>query len=127
MANLEASVIDEAVRELLVTYQELNGSVVEELYEHPTPLEFTRYVHRGRPFVVRGGVSNWPAMQWTIEYLKKTMGDTAIQVAVTPSGSVSQLKNDSKENTRSELVAGLICEEMLMQCGDPLMMALNIL
>lgn len=94
--------IDDAIRELLITYQELNGSVVEELHEHPTPLEFMRYVHRGRPFVVRGGVSDWPALQWTIEYLKQTMGDTMIQVAVTPSGSVAQLKIDLNKNIRSK-------------------------
>lgn len=99
MANSETSVLDDAVRELLVTYQELNGSVVEELNEHPTPLEFMKYVHKGRPFVVRGGVSDWPAMQWTVEYLKKTMGETAIQVAVTPSGSVSQFEKRFEAQT----------------------------
>ena len=92
MANSETSDLDDAVRELLATYQELNGSIVEELHEHPTPLEFMRYVHKGRPFVVRGGVSDWPAMQWTIEYLKQIMGKTTIQVAVTPSGLVSGVK-----------------------------------
>lgn len=81
--------LEDAVRELLSTYHELNGSVVDELHEPPTPLEFMKFVHKGRPFVVRGGVSDWPAMQWTIEYLKERMGETTIQVAVTPEGSVA--------------------------------------
>ena len=126
MASSDASRLDEAVKELLVTYQALNGSVVEELYEHPTPLEFMRYVHKGRPFVVRGGISDWPALQWTIEYLKRTMGKTAIQVAVTPSGSVSQSKKNMNWKARLEVVVELINQAMLMQCGD-LMMARNIL
>lgn len=118
--------LDDAVKELLVTYQELNGSVVKELHEHPTPLEFMRYVNKGRPFVVRGGVSDWPATQWTIEHLKKMMGETAIQVAVTPSGLVPRLKNDSQE-FRSEGIGVLICPATLMQYGNLLMMARHIL
>jgi peptidyl-lysine (3S)-dioxygenase / protease len=90
MPNPETSTLDDAVKELISTYQELNPSTVEELHEPPTPLEFMRYVHKGRPFVVRGAVSHWPAAtQWTVEYLKEVMRETAIQVAVTPSGLVS--------------------------------------
>ena len=92
----ETSVIENAVRELLSTYHDLNGSVVEELGEPPTPLEFMKFVHKGRPFVIRGGILDWPAMQWTVEYLKETMGETAIQVAVTPSGSVPSIEGVPK-------------------------------
>lgn len=88
------------MKELLSTYHELNGSVVEELHEPPTPLEFMKFVHKGRPFVVRGGVSNWPAMQWTVEYLMERMGKTAIQVAVTPEGLVSSFDERSKFESR---------------------------
>jgi jumonji domain-containing protein 7 len=89
MTNPEpSSTITDAITDLLQTYHELNGSAVDELCSVPTPLEFMKYVHRGRPFVVRGGVSDWPAMRWTIDSLKGRMGDSGIQVAVTPSGLV---------------------------------------
>lgn len=89
MPNPVTPALEDAVKELIITYQELNGSTVEELHEAPTPLEFMRYVHKGRPFVIRGAVSHWPAATlWNVEYLKRVMGETAIQVAVTPSGSV---------------------------------------
>ncbi|KAK7910853.1 hypothetical protein PG985_013334 [Apiospora marii] len=42
------------IAELITTYNELNSSVVEELAEEPSPLEFMRYVARNTPFVVRG-------------------------------------------------------------------------
>lgn len=92
MDHSETSMIEEAVKELLISYHELNGAVVEELNEPPTPLEFMRFVHKGRPFIIRGGISDWPAMQWTIEYLKEVMEKKAIQVAVTPSGLVASIR-----------------------------------
>lgn len=76
-----------AMEELISTYHELNGSNVDELAELPTPLEFMQYVRRGRPFVIRGAVSEWPAMQWTVEYLENEMKGCRVQIAMTPSGN----------------------------------------
>jgi len=77
-----------AIEALLASYHELNTSSVEELSEVPSPLEFMRYVAKNIPFVVRRGVSHWPAMFWNIKYLKEVMENTTIEVAITPSGSV---------------------------------------
>lgn len=78
--------MDEAIKDLITTYQELNGENIDELSELPSPLEFMKYVCRGRPFVVRGAVSEWPAMHWTVESLEKAMNGSHVQVAITPSG-----------------------------------------
>lgn len=77
-----------AMDELISTYHELNGNNIDELAELPTPLEFMQYVRRGRPFVIRGAVSEWPAMQWTVEYLENEMKGGRVQIAMTPSGLV---------------------------------------
>lgn len=76
------------IEDMIRTYHELNGGI-DELFETPSPLDFMRYVAKNRPFVVRGGCSNWHAVQnWNATYLRNTMGDTLIKVAVTPHGSV---------------------------------------
>lgn len=88
MTDPRISTIYTAMEELITTYHELNGSHVDELAELPTPLEFMQYVHRGRPFVIRGAVSEWPAMHWTTEYLENEMKGSRVQIAMTPSGLV---------------------------------------
>lgn len=83
---------DDPVAELLETYHELNGSVVEELGEEPSPLEFMRFVARNRPFVVRRGAANWTATKtWTSSYLRDFLNDQTVNVAVTPKGWVETL------------------------------------
>lgn len=77
-----------SIEELISSYHELNPAFVEELTEAPSPLEFMRYVSRNTPFVVRGGVSHWPAMSWTMKHLEELMGDASVEVAITPSGWV---------------------------------------
>ena len=77
-----------AIEELITTYQELNGSQVAELTEVPSPIEFMQYVRRGRPCVIRGTASEWPATKWTVEYLENKMKGSYIQVAITPLGCV---------------------------------------
>lgn len=75
--------------ELLTNYSELNTSVVDELNEEPSPLEFMRYVSRNTPFVVRGGAKTWTATKtWTVSHLKHLLRDQAVNVAVTPKGFV---------------------------------------
>ena len=51
-----------ALRELIASYNELNGATIDELYHEPSPLEFMRYVSRNTPFVIRGG-AQWRAHQ----------------------------------------------------------------
>lgn len=80
--------VHNAIEELIITYQELNGSRVAELTEVPSPVEFMQYVRRGRPCVIRGAASEWPATNWTVEYLENKMKGSHIQVANTPSGCV---------------------------------------
>ena len=91
--------MDTAMEELISTYHELNGSHVDELAELPTPLEFMQYVRRGRPLVIRGAVSEWPAMQWTTEYLETKMRGSRVQIAMTPSGLV---KSNTPQNSECE-------------------------
>ena len=81
--------VDEALKELLDTYHELNGNQVDELNMAPSPLEFMRYVAKNRPFVVRKAASAWPAVQlWSADYLVNVLGESSVKLAVTPLGSV---------------------------------------
>jgi hypothetical protein len=78
-----------AIHDLITTYNELNPSTIDELYEEPTALEFMRYVARNQPFVVRGGATDWDAVRkWDADYLLETVGDSLVNVAVTPFGYV---------------------------------------
>lgn len=81
--------VDQAIIEYLSSYQELNGTTVDELQNEPSPLEFLRYCGKNRPFIVRGGASEWPAVQnWNVEYLKQALGTQLVNVAITPHGLV---------------------------------------
>ena len=85
---MNESSVNAAIKEFISTYHELNANHVDELFELPSPLEFMQFVRRARPFVVRGGVSEWPATRWTVEHLENEMKGSRIQVAVTPFGFV---------------------------------------
>lgn len=77
----------EPIADLISNYHELNATVVDELYEDPSALEFMRYVAKNRPFVVRAGAKSWRACEtWDAAYLAKVMKDEDVQVAVTPYG-----------------------------------------
>jgi jumonji domain-containing protein 7 len=79
----------EPIAELLITYSELNSPKIDELAEPPSALEFMRYVARNRPFVIRGGASEWKATKmWNISVLKDLLKDQSVNVAVTPEGYV---------------------------------------
>lgn len=79
--------IDDALRELLETYHDMNPNTVDEVWEEPSPLEFMQYVARNRPFVVRGGAQSWKAVKdWSAEYLINTVGENSVNVAITPEG-----------------------------------------
>ncbi|KAM0251037.1 hypothetical protein ACHAP5_001917 [Fusarium lateritium] len=79
---------DQAIESLISTFNELNGNLIDELHEEPSPLEFMRYVARNTPFVVRGGASSWKAcQQWNSAYLLSTLKGQSVNVAVTPHGN----------------------------------------
>ena len=83
----QAAKLDSAVRELITTYDELNSSLVDELWEEPSALEFMQYVARNRPFVVRKGAEDWTAVRkWDSHYLLNVLGDSLVNVAITPFG-----------------------------------------
>ncbi|KAK3325670.1 cupin-like domain-containing protein [Apodospora peruviana] len=76
------------IEELITTYNELNSSVIEELHEEPSPLEFMRFVAKNTPFVVRGGAASWKATQtWSPRFLAEHLGQEPVNVAVTPLGN----------------------------------------
>ena len=82
----------QAIVELLSSYHELNVDFVDELVDPPSPLQFMRYVAANRPFIVRQGISHWPALsKWNSKYLREMMGSTSVEVAVTPLGSALPL------------------------------------
>jgi peptidyl-lysine (3S)-dioxygenase / protease len=86
---MAVSAVADVITELIQSYHELNPQFVDELLEEPSPLEFMRYVAAKRPFVIRGGCSQWPATEsWSAAYLVHRMEDRLINVAITPSGYV---------------------------------------
>ncbi|KAH6686681.1 phospholipase A2 [Plectosphaerella plurivora] len=79
---------EDPLAELIVTYNELNSSIIEELDQEPSPLEFMRYVARNTPFVVRRAAVGWEAFQkWDAEFLTDTLAGRNVNVAVTPHGN----------------------------------------
>jgi jumonji domain-containing protein 7 len=85
---MAAQPVNEALAELITTFNDLNSSAIEELYEEPGPLEFMRYVARNIPFVIRGGASAWKATRlWDSAYLKSALEGQNVNVAVTPHGN----------------------------------------
>ena len=79
--------MEHAIAAAIESYHELNAAVVDELKEDPSPLEFMRYVARNRPFVVRRAAAEWDAVKkWDAVYLRQVMGNSPVNVAVTPLG-----------------------------------------
>ncbi|KAK0735483.1 cupin-like domain-containing protein [Apiosordaria backusii] len=80
--------LSDPIAELITNYNELNSSVIEELTEDPSPLEFMRYVAKNTPFVVRGAAKDWKAAkEWNVNFLKEFLKDETVNVAVTPYGN----------------------------------------
>ncbi|KAK3711966.1 hypothetical protein LTR37_009278 [Vermiconidia calcicola] len=80
--------MEHAIAAAIESYHELNAAVVDELKEDPSPLEFMRYVARNRPFVVRRAAAEWDAVKkWDAVYLRQVMGNSPVNVAVTPLGN----------------------------------------
>jgi jumonji domain-containing protein 7 len=79
--------IASSIKDLIITYHEVNSSTIDELDEEPSPLEFMRYVAKNRPFVIRKGAADWHACRdWNTEFLRREIGDSMVQVAITPFG-----------------------------------------
>ncbi|KAI1175481.1 phospholipase A2 [Nemania sp. FL0916] len=88
---------EDSIAELLVSYNELNSSRIEELDEEPSPLEFMRYVARNIPFVVRGGAQDWTATRsWDAAYLRSALTGHKVNVAITPFGNADAPTPDGK-------------------------------
>lgn len=77
----------DCIAELITSYTELNSSIIEELEEEPSPLEFMRFVAKNIPFVIRGGAKDWTATKtWSAGYLRDFLRGHHVNVAVTPYG-----------------------------------------
>lgn len=84
--------VERAIREHLQTYRDLNSSTIEELHEMPSALEFMRYVAQNRPFVVRRGAADFKACRvWDADYLRKTLQDSKVNIALTPHGNADSI------------------------------------
>lgn len=79
--------LSDPITELLTTYNELNSSTIDELSEVPSALEFMRYVAINRPFVIRGGASDWEATKtWNKSSLRERLSGRNVTAAITPHG-----------------------------------------
>ncbi|GIX86832.1 bifunctional peptidase and [Caerostris darwini] len=70
---------------------------IPELFSFPTTVEFLRnHVSPNVPFVLRNGVSHWPAIKkWkNNQYLRVQMQDKMCTVAVTPNGYADAIVDD---------------------------------
>lgn len=82
------------IEELLRAYTDLNSPEITELDEEPSVLEFMRFVHLNRPFVVRRATStsSWKATKlWNATYLREIMQSQNIKIAITPKGFVNAI------------------------------------
>ncbi|RDW88625.1 hypothetical protein BP6252_00657 [Coleophoma cylindrospora] len=108
MADTDLNSEADPIAELLISYDELNSPHIDVFDEVPSALEFLRYVARNRPFVVRGGASDWKATRtWNVSTLKRLLKDEKVNVALTPKGHVSHLLKNADSptlNDQGELV-----------------------
>ncbi|KAH9866176.1 hypothetical protein J1614_008741, partial [Plenodomus biglobosus] len=84
--------LQDAIRDLILNYHDLNPSTITTLHSEPSPLEFMRYVARNTPFVVRRGASPFPACKkWNTSYLTTVMTGQSVNVAITPHGNADSI------------------------------------
>ncbi|KAJ4993295.1 JmjC domain-containing protein 7 [Stagonosporopsis vannaccii] len=84
--------LDDAVRDLITTYHDLNPTNIDILHEDPSPLEFMRHVARNRPFVIKNGAADWKARKrWSAAYLKSVMAGQTVNVSLTPHGNADSV------------------------------------
>ncbi|KAF3009928.1 hypothetical protein E8E13_011030 [Curvularia kusanoi] len=88
----EGATLQDAVRDLITTYHDLNPTTIDTLDEEPSPLEFMRYVARNRPFVIRNGAADWKARKkWNAAYLKEVMQGQTVNVSLTSHGNADSV------------------------------------
>jgi len=77
-------------------FRELSlGEEVQVLENPPSALEFARIVAGNKPVLIRGATSHWPALtKWNSAYLKDTIGDHVVTVAITPDGYADSVADD---------------------------------
>ncbi|KAK0124231.1 hypothetical protein ONS95_009206 [Cadophora gregata] len=84
----QESIPEDPTITLLESYNSLNPSTIATLASLPSPLEFVRFVAQNRPFVIRGGASDWKAVrEWNVPSLKQLLEGVSVNVAVTPLGN----------------------------------------
>lgn len=73
---------------------------IQKIDHIPAPLDFLRnWVNPNVPVVIKGGASDWIALKmWTFEYLKQTLKDKPVTVAVTPNGFADAIAFNQEEN-----------------------------
>ncbi|KAI0353016.1 Clavaminate synthase-like protein [Trametes cingulata] len=78
----------ETLKWLAEEYHELNGSQYDVLDSFPSPLEFSRLVHIGRPVLIRESAipDSKDSRAWSKNWIANQIGDRTISVAVTPNG-----------------------------------------
>ncbi|KAI9000842.1 Clavaminate synthase-like protein [Trametes punicea] len=78
----------EVLKWLAEEYHELNGTHFDILESCPTSLEFSRFVHIGRPVLVKDSAipNTKNDRAWSKQWIADKMGDRDISVAVTPNG-----------------------------------------
>ena len=106
--------LTDPISELITNYHELNGSAVAIVPGSISALEFMRYVARNRPFVLRGGASEWEATRtWNISSLKELLKGQSVNVAVTAEGYVLTL-SDAKLKMQAEQIEMRILQRGMM-------------
>lgn len=86
----------DSINTLLQDFYELNPPHIEVLTDHPSPLEFMRFVSLNRPFIIRSGARNWEATRcWNIPVLKQLLKGQSINVAITPHGNADSPTRNS--------------------------------
>ncbi|KAI4688124.1 uncharacterized protein J4E84_005052 [Alternaria hordeiaustralica] len=84
--------LQDAVRDLITSYHDLNPSTIDILTTEPSPLQFMRHVARNRPFVIRNGAKDFKARKaWNASYLKTAMQGQNVNVAITPHGNADSV------------------------------------
>ncbi|KAL6770523.1 hypothetical protein ACKKBF_B31595 [Auxenochlorella protothecoides x Auxenochlorella symbiontica] len=92
--SISKELLVSVLRQLSLDARELDvGSSVPMLEHPPSALQFCReYVGPNRPVLVRGAVSEWPALTlWNEEYLIRALGPTPLTISTTPNGRADAL------------------------------------
>ncbi|CAO1383860.1 unnamed protein product [Diamesa serratosioi] len=92
---------DKMSSKLEYLYKEFDNMSVEapvpETFQIPSSMNFLRdNVGKNLPLVIREVTKDWSAMKWNSNFLRKTLGDKIVNVAITPNGYADGLASDGK-------------------------------